>query len=107
MNYCFYVKAIYDIPDKLLKTFQIPETAITYKGISQCIENLASERFVEEIVNDRRKIENMLKTNVSICLTRENEENYNMILKNGRCPVCSGQFITPNNPCSMSLLFKW
>lgn len=49
----------------------------------KCTENLVSKRFLEEIVNVKRKIENMLKTKVSICLTRKNEENHNIILKNG------------------------
>ena len=90
MSYGFVVKASDDVPLELLEQYNIPQTPIIFRGCET--EEEVAKYFVEAIVEVTRRIEDLLKTNVSINMTEEEK------LKHEACKTC--------NLCRTTFMFK-
>lgn len=90
MSYCYYVKPSENVPNKLLKYFNIPAEPVIIKGDSR--NRVVAKLFVNEIVSVGHRIADMLKTNVPMNLTQADFNNHDAVLRSGRCNMYSNKF---------------
>ncbi|VVC27716.1 Ribonuclease H-like domain [Cinara cedri] len=81
MSYGFLVKAGDDVPASLLKEHGIPMGPVIYRGNES--KPYVAKYFLKEIVEVGRKIEKLLKTNVPINMTDDEEKTHS------ECKVCN------------------
>jgi len=73
MSYDFVVKVSDNVLLEMLKEFNIPITPVIYRGSREEV----ARHFVNNIVEVGLKIEELLKTNVNICMSDENTRRHN------------------------------
>jgi len=81
MSYGFLVKASDDVPTKLIEEYDIPTKPVVYRGDEEHMD--AAKRFVEAIVAVSWKIEKLLKTNIPLSMSENEEKTYQ------KCNVCN------------------
>ncbi|XP_022164231.1 uncharacterized protein LOC111029520 [Myzus persicae] len=92
MSYGIYVKAAENIPIELLDKFNIPSSVIIHRGSETRAE--VAKNFIETVVEISRKIENLLKTNIEIIISNEEQEKHD---KTTTCNLCKKDFTFLND----------
>ncbi|KAL4132169.1 hypothetical protein QTP88_009376 [Uroleucon formosanum] len=87
MSYGVNVKAADNIPIELLNKFKIPTSVIIYRGSETRAE--VAKHFVETVVEISRKLEDLLKTNIDIIISNEEQEKHD---KTTTCNLCKKDF---------------
>jgi len=87
MSYGFIVKVSEDVPLELVEQFNIPTSPIIYRGSDSREE--VTRHFVNNIVEVGIKIEELLKTNVPICMSDEDTRRHN---ETKHCNLCKCSF---------------
>ncbi|KAE9522549.1 hypothetical protein AGLY_017056 [Aphis glycines] len=81
MSYAFYVKVDYNIiSEKLMQQFKIPTNIIIYRGID------AAKKFIENMIDISKKINDIYQINVPMITLTEKEEKEFQIAK--VCKIC-------------------
>ncbi len=81
MSYAFYVKVDYNIiTEKLIQQFKIPTNIIIYRGID------AAKKFMENMIDISKKINDIYQINVPMITLTEKEEKEFQIAK--VCKIC-------------------
>ncbi|XP_026815430.1 uncharacterized protein LOC113555237 isoform X2 [Rhopalosiphum maidis] len=105
MSYGFVVKATENVPAELLKNFNIPQEPIIFRG-NESHRDVA-KRFVNEVTEVAKKVENLLKTNEPIIMTEEDQTTHKMT---NTCNLCKCNFSNKNNKvadhCHLSGKFR-
>lgn len=95
MSYGYYVKTSSNISSELLQKYNIPTSPVIYRGEDSDDRYEVAKSFVNSIVSIGLKIEQLLKTNIT--MQNINYRNHNNIIKNGCCPLCKCKFTEKNN----------
>ncbi|XP_060873939.1 uncharacterized protein LOC132947697 [Metopolophium dirhodum] len=74
MSYTFFVKASDDVPAELLVQHEIPAGPVKHRGSENRTD--VARHFVETIVDVARKIEGLMKTNIPITMTEDEEKTH-------------------------------
>ncbi|KAL4111836.1 hypothetical protein QTP88_015719 [Uroleucon formosanum] len=105
VSYGVYVKAADNIPIELLDKFNIPTSIIIYRGSETRTE--VAKHFVETVVEISRKLEILLKTNIDIIISNEEQEKHD---KTTTCNLCKKDFTFFNDKvrdhCHLSGQFR-
>lgn len=91
MSYGVYVKATENVPSELLEEHDIPTSVIIHRGSETHTE--VAKHFVETVVDLSRKIENLLKTNRTIKMSEEQQDEYN---RSTTCNLCKKEYTILN-----------
>jgi len=79
MSYGFLVKSSDDVPEELLAEYKITTGPVIYRG-SENFKDVA-RHFVETVVEVAQKIENLMKTNIPIIITKGEEKNTSSVYR--------------------------
>uniref|UniRef100_A0A2S2NA27 Uncharacterized protein n=1 Tax=Schizaphis graminum TaxID=13262 RepID=A0A2S2NA27_SCHGA len=90
MSYGFLVKASDDVPAELLDEHDIPTGPVIYRGGEE-VQDVA-KHFVAVIVEASRKIDNFMKTNIPLLMTKDQEKTYqeSIICNLCKCSLTGG-----------------
>ena len=92
MSYGFVVKATENVPAELLKKFNLPQEPIIFRG-NESRQDVA-KRFVNEVTEIARRVQDLLKTNKPIIMTKEEQTTHMMT---NTCNLCKCHFSIKNN----------
>ncbi|CAI6374590.1 unnamed protein product [Macrosiphum euphorbiae] len=81
MSYGFLIKAADNVSKELLDKYMIPTTPVIYRGNVDCEE--VAKHFVDAIVDVGRRIEKLLKTNITLIMSDEEEKTHQ------ECKICN------------------
>jgi hypothetical protein len=74
MSYGIFVKTTENVPIDLLENFNIPQKPIIFRG-NESHQDVA-KRFMKEVTEIARKVEDLLKTNKPIIMTEEEQRTH-------------------------------
>jgi len=97
MSYCYYVKPSDDIPQELLEKYDIQTDPVIFRGDQSFDKGDVAKKFMEEIIKVSIKIENMLKVNVPLTRSAEDNIKHRSIVDLGTYPLCKSKFNNNNN----------
>ena len=105
MSYGLFVKATENVPNDLLEKFNLPQEPIIFRG-NESRQDVA-KRFVNDVTEIARKVQDLLKTNKPIIMTEEEKRAH--IMKN-TCNLCKCIFSDKNHKvadhCHLSGKFR-
>ncbi|KAL4083102.1 hypothetical protein QTP88_028432 [Uroleucon formosanum] len=105
MSYGVFIKATENIPLDLLEKFDLPQQPIIFRG-DESHQDVA-KRFVNEVTEIARKFEHLLKTNIPIIMTEEEQRKHTM---QNTCNLCKCIFSDKNHKvadhCHLSGQFR-
>jgi len=88
MSYGFMVKASDNVPTELLEEYEIPTETVIYRG-GKSRQDVA-KKFVEAIVVVSKKIEELMKTNVPLTMTEDEEKTFQVCTE---CNLCKNSLV--------------
>ncbi|KAE9526272.1 hypothetical protein AGLY_013903 [Aphis glycines] len=97
MSYGFLVKASDDVPTELIEEYEIPTVPVVYRGDEQHAD--VAKCFVEAIVAVSWKIEKLMKTNIPLTMTKEEEKTHQECNTCNlcKCILVSGEKVRDHN----------
>jgi len=97
MSYGFLVKASDDVPTELIEEYEIPTVPVVYRGDEQHKD--VAKCFVEAIVAVSWKIEKLMKTNIPLTMTAEEEKTHQECNTCNlcKCILVSGEKVRDHN----------
>ncbi|KAF0683340.1 DNA pol B 2 domain-containing protein, partial [Aphis craccivora] len=105
MSYGVFVKATENAPIDLLEKYEIPTSPIIYRG-SESHQDVA-KRFVNEVTEIARRVQDLLKTNKPIIMTEEEQIAH---VSKSTCNLCACNFSIKNQKvadhCHLSGKFR-
>lgn len=105
MSYGVFVKATENVPIDLLEKFELPQKPIIFRG-NESRQDVA-KRFVNEVTEIARKVEDLLTTNKPIIMTEEEQRTHAMKIT---CNLCKCIFSDKNpkvaDHCHLSGKFR-
>lgn len=88
MSYGFMVKASDNVPTELLEEYEIPTETVIYRG-GKSRQDVA-KKFVEAVVVVSKKIEELMKTNVPLTMTEDEEKTFQVCTE---CNLCKNSLV--------------
>ncbi|KAL4147912.1 hypothetical protein QTP88_002239 [Uroleucon formosanum] len=88
MSYCYYVKPSENIPLELLEKFSISTEPVLFRGDSSLNKGEVAKKFMEDIVEVGRNIDQLLNTNIPFVMTNEDNKKHREVADQGTCPFC-------------------
>ncbi|XP_060863596.1 uncharacterized protein LOC132940166 [Metopolophium dirhodum] len=105
MSYGVFVKASENVPIELLEKYDIPTSPIIYRG-SESHQDVA-KRFVNEVTEIARRVQDLLKTNKPIIMTEKEQIAH---VSKSTCNLCECNFSIKNQKvadhCHLSGTFR-
>jgi len=98
MSYGVFVKATENVPIDLLEKFELPQKPIIFRG-NESRQDVA-KRFVNEVTEIARKVEDLLTTNKPIIMTEEEQRTHAMKIT---CNLCKCFFFRQKPKSGRSL----
>lgn len=81
----------------MLEKYDIQTDPVIFRGNQSFGKGDVAKKFMEEIIKVSIKIENMLKVNVQLLMSAEDNIKHRSIVDLGTCPLCKSKFNNNNN----------